>query len=505
MNSITDLSRVITSKGYAIKKLILTPKQIDEIRTELTAKPKVPETFQKLATSFEIYRESPTRFYLPRQYAIKKFGPAESNIVPEGTPLPSTVSFTGNAFDYQQNIMNKFFEADCNGLLCVPCGKGKTFMALNIAVRLGRRFLVVVDKEFLMNQWKDEIAAWCKGIRVGIVQGPRIEIDAAQYDCTICMLQTLCSREFPTGFFNEYGLAIFDECHHLGAVYFSRVLQIIQTRCQLGLSATPQREDGLMSVFVAYLGDPVYWEKTREKDTGVRIHAVEYKTNDATYNDVPLDWRGKPVMAKLLNKISEWSPRNKLIAEHLFNYSADHRRQIIVLSDRKEQLNVLEILINSWKRPLQEPWKKQVGFYIGGMKDAALKENAAGAQILLATYSMASDALNIKALNTAVFATSRKNVIQSSGRILRQRISERIVEPTIIDIIDSHQPYQSQWRRRAVYYRSCGYKIEGLTKLPSADDISDSDSDDTETATTSTKVVKKTRKNNLSECAFVEE
>jgi len=289
------------------------------------------------------------------------------------------------------------------------------------------------------------------------------------------MLQTLCSREFPTGFFNEYGLAIFDECHHLGAVYFSKVLQIIQVRAQLGLSATPQRDDGLMTVFTAFLGDPVYWEKTREKDTGVCIRAVQYKTNDAEYNDIPLDWRGKPVMAKLLNKICDWAPRNRQIVELLEEYSADARRQIIVLSDRKEQLNVFEAHIIRWKRPLQDPWKKQVGFYVGGMKDAALKENAAGAQIILATYSMASDALNIKALNTAVFATSRKNVVQSSGRILRQRVSERVVEPTIIDIIDSHQPYQSQWRQRAKYYRSCGYRIEGYKGAQQPEPESDTD------------------------------
>lgn len=480
-----DLDRVITTKGYAIKKSILTTKQVEELRLELTAKPKVPDTFQKMTASFDIYRESATRFYIPRQYGIKKYGVAEANIVPDGNNLPTNIEFIGKPFDYQVDIINKFFAAGCNGLLCVPCGRGKTFMALNIAVRLGKRFLIIVDKEFLLNQWKDEIQVFCKNIRIGVLQGPRIEIDAAKYDCTICMLQTLCSRDFPSNFFNEYGFTIFDECHHLGAVYFSKVLQLVQTKQQLGLSATPQREDGLMSVFTAYLGDPVYWEKKREKDDGVYIHAVQYKSNDAEFNDIPLDWRGKPVMATLLNKISEWAPRNKTIGELLYEYSDECKRQIIVLSDRKEQLNSLEAIINQWKRPLKEPWKKQVGFYIGGMKDAALKENAAGAQILLATYSMASDALNIKALNTAVFATSRKNVIQSSGRILRQRVSERTVAPTIIDIIDPHQPYQSQWRKRAAYYKSCGYKIGGDIESSKKNkellfEDSDSDSDNKE-------------------------
>ena len=79
-------------------------------------------------------------------------------------------------------------KAGTNGLLCVPCGKGKTFMALSIAVRLGFRTLIVVDKEFLMNQWKGEIANYIEGARVGILQSSKAETDVALFDITICMI-----------------------------------------------------------------------------------------------------------------------------------------------------------------------------------------------------------------------------------------------------------------------------------------------------------------------------
>jgi hypothetical protein len=72
---------------------------------------------------------------------------------------------------------------------------------------------------------------------------------------------------------------------------------------------------------------------------------------------------------------------------------------------------------------------------------------------------MASEAMNIKSLNTVVLASPRKKIEQSVGRILRERPSERKVQPLIVDIIDSHGMYLGQWRKRKTFYKACGYKI----------------------------------------------
>jgi superfamily II DNA or RNA helicase len=69
-----------------------------------------------------------------------------------GRDLPAAVRFKGTPYPYQETIITSFIDQGANGLICVPCGRGKTFMALSIAVRLGKRVLIVVDKEFLMNQ-----------------------------------------------------------------------------------------------------------------------------------------------------------------------------------------------------------------------------------------------------------------------------------------------------------------------------------------------------------------
>lgn len=460
MTSINDLNRVLTSKGYAIKKTALNEEQTTHLRSSLTMAPKTLDKFQKTVEHFPIYYESKTRFYVPRHWGIKEFGGPEAEIVSDGKDLPMTVS-SNNTFpprDFQIEIINSFMEKGANGLICVPCGYGKTFMALNIAVRLGKRFLIVVDKEFLMNQWKSEIENFIVGARVGIIQANKIQIDASKYDITICMIQTICRREFPDGFFDEYGFTIFDECHHLGASYFCKALRKIQTKYMLGLSATPDRDDGLTCVFEYHLGEPVYKNTKRAPDKDAVVKAVWFHSEDPIYKEVPVNWRGETVTAKLLNQVADFEPRNKRILALIEEYVRDKDRYILILSDRISQLEWFENALN------ELPTKYLHGYYIGGMKQTVLDDNAAKCQILLATYQMASEGFSIKKLNTVILATPRKNVEQSTGRIFRERIDERKLAPHIIDIIDSHETLLRRWYIRNKFYRSCEYNIQHLDR-----------------------------------------
>jgi len=95
-----------------------------------------------------------------------------------------------------------------------------------------------------------------------------------------------------------------------------------------------------------------------------------------------------------------------------------------------------------------------VGYYVGGMKEAALKESEKK-KIIIATYAMASEGLDIKTLTTLILASPKTDVCQSVGRILRQKHSS----PLVIDIIDGHDIFMSQWYKRRKYYKSQDYKI----------------------------------------------
>jgi superfamily II DNA or RNA helicase len=95
-----------------------------------------------------------------------------------------------------------------------------------------------------------------------------------------------------------------------------------------------------------------------------------------------------------------------------------------------------------------------VGYYVGGMKEPELKKSETR-QIIIATYAMASEALDIKTLTTLVLATPKTDVVQAVGRILRVK-HER---PLVIDIVDSHEVFLSQWQKRRKYYLQNNYTV----------------------------------------------
>ena len=88
------------------------------------------------------------------------------------------------------------------------------------------------------------------------------------------------------------------------------------------------------------------------------------------------------------------------------------------------------------------------------MKEAALKETE-GKKIVIATYSMAAEALDIKSLTTLIMATPKTDIEQAVGRILRQKHGS----PIVVDIIDSHAPFQNQWQKRKRFYKKQNYQI----------------------------------------------
>jgi len=447
-------NKIITHKGYSIRKSFLKPKDLEMIMKYCIVEPTIDERYKKSEGKFNIYKESPERYYLPREWALLKFGKPDANILSEGLDLSdSSADFHGSPYEYQKDIINTYLQSQRNGLICVPCGKGKTFMALNIASQIKKRFLIVVDKEFLMNQWKGEIAAVLPNLRVGIIQADRREASAEKYDCSICMIQTLCGQTFPDKFFDEYGLTIFDECHHLGAQHFCKSLFKVQTKKLLGLSATPVRADGLTKVFEMFLGKPLYWEKIREADPSVVVKAVNITCQDVDYMRIPYDYKHDVIIARLLTYVVECKERNIEIARWVINMAKESGRKILVLSARIAHLEAIAALI---------PTEITRSYYIGGMKEEIRETGAKESTVLLASYSMASEAMNIKSLNTVIMASPRSNVEQSTGRILRTRISERTVQPIIIDIIDPHAPFQSQWNRRHTYYKKCTYSVETI-------------------------------------------
>ena len=97
------------------------------------------------------------------------------------------------------------------------------------------------------------------------------------------------------------------------------------------------------------------------------------------------------------------------------------------------------------------------GYYVGGMKEASLKETEEK-QVVVATYAMAAEALDIKTLSTLVMVTPKTDIVQSVGRILREKHDK----PLVVDIVDGHDVFKNQWAKRRRYYKKCEYTIRSI-------------------------------------------
>ncbi len=445
-------------KGYTIPKEHLLPEDEAFLRRDLFVKPATNAAAYGPASeeeAYPVFRENDKKMYIPRFYGIHRYGlPPKSEIDP-GDPID--LDFPKPLRDYQDKIIGIYTKhvdtplcansplKGGGGILEVPCGRGKTVMGLKIISLLHKKTLILVHKEFLMNQWIERIAEFLPGARVGKIQGPVLDIVGK--DIVIGMIQSLYDKEYPANTFSSFGLTIIDEVHRIGSEQFSKTLLRIATPYMLGISATVDRKDKLTKVLYMFIGPKIYTEK-REDDDVVCVRALQYVSGDAGFNETEYDFRGNPKYSTMITKLCAFGPRSDFIIRVLGDLFVEHpENQIMILCHNRSLLNYLYEAINY--RQIAS-----VGFYVGGMKQADLQETES-MQIVLATYAMAAEALDIKTLSTLVMVTPKTDIVQSVGRILRVKHEN----PIIVDIVDSHDVFQNQWRHRKTFYKKCNYRI----------------------------------------------
>jgi superfamily II DNA or RNA helicase len=453
----TLLNTYLGKQGYTIRKEQLTTKQIQKIKEELTIRPYTPGCPANIIETFMAYRESHSKLYVPRFYGEDKFGKIKNMEIEDGEICD--LVFEGTLRDYQEKVVESYIkkvvrspennERNLNhggGLIEIGCGKGKTVCALNIITRLKKKTLVIVHKEFLMNQWIERIQQYIPGAKVGKIQGETMDIEGK--DIVLGMLQSLSMKEYPIEIFKSFGLTIIDEVHHISSKVFSSALFKIVTKYMLGLSATMNRRDGTTKVFKMFLGEVVF-KDTTNAGHNVEVRAITYSSNNSEYNEVETDFRGNTALSKMISKICTYNRRSEFILQIIKDMLEENdKQQIMIIAQYK---NILKYFYDA----IQHQNFATVGYYVGGMKEQALKQSETK-QIVLATYTMAAEGLDIKTLTTLAMVTPMTNIEQAVGRILRQQHDFPAI---VLDIVDTHENFQKQWFKRRRFYKSKGYKI----------------------------------------------
>ena len=532
-----EINTYLGQKGYTIPKNEITAEQEKKIRNDLTIKPFVMGSpMNNDQKTFPAYRESGNKFYVPHYYGVENYGPPKQYKISEGFDI--NLEFSGILRDYQEPVVNKFIqhckEQTCGGgLLELPCAWGKTSGSLYILSQLKKKTLVIVHKEFLMNQWIERIQQFLPKARVGKIQGPTIDVE--NKDIVLCMLQSLISKDYEPSIFEQFGFTILDEVHHISSQTFSNSLFKVVTKYMLGLSATMERKDGTTKVFKMFLGDVIY--KTENKsDIIVEVRQLTYKVNDDEFNDTILDYRGKPQNSSMISKLCEYNRRTEFIIKTLCDFiCVDNIDKQIIIDNKLKMDNAVpncqicnknnnylirntccdvvnycmlcmenietqcikkerpkcpnckkvlkyeqNYIENKYVKPLEQThtivmahnlnilhymYKKivcknlaSVGYYVGGMKEAELKKSEKK-QIILSSFSMAQEGLDIFSLNAEFLITPKTDIVQTVGRILRAK--HKFSYPIIYDFVDTHDVFQRQWLKRKAYYKKQNYKIIG--------------------------------------------
>ena len=441
---------MLSKKGYLINKDKVDLQIINKIKNELTVEPfKFGVNFGGPKTEnlfFKVYREDEKYLYLPKYYGIEKFGKPKKNKESNGEIVD--LQFKGSLREEQKSIMDKvvpILEETDGGLICLGCGQGKTVLSLCIASHFKVKTLVIVHKSFLLNQWKERIEQFTNA-SVGIIQRDTVDIEGKQI--VIGMIQSIAKEKYDLEVFKDFGLVIFDEAHHAPSKYFSRALPLICSKKTLALSATPKRGDRLEKVLFWYFG-PVIFKNEQEENKIVLAKIYKYTIEHEKFIEKKQRFTGEVNRPGTISNIVTIGRRNKFIIDLVEEILQEENRKILILSERVEHLELL-------KKRLDERELGTSGLYIGGMKQAKL-DDSSKCTIIFGTFQMASEALDIKGLNTLVMATPRREIEQTVGRITRD--PNTTIRPLIIDITDNLDSFVKQGYYRRNFYKKNSFQV----------------------------------------------
>ena len=427
--------------GYSIRKDTLPSHFLENIRRDLYVKPVENPSFPTNTPAYPIFRISKNKVYLPRYYGITEYGPAKKNaLTNEGENID--VEFVGSLRPMQENVIEetvKIYNLYGAGLISLDTGLGKTVVALKLVSLMKKKTLVIVHAEFLLEQWVERIKTFLPTARIGIIQQNKCDWESK--DIVVGMLQSIIKRDYPPECFKSFGSMTIDESHHICSRTFSSIFFKVQTKYMLGLSATPERKDGLSKVIYWFLGPQIVNIKR-----DINKPKIRFIVNDCSDYEEKLNKIGKINNPIMITDITLSSTRNELIMEIIKEYLKESRK-ILILSDRRAHCEY----INS------ECKKSGIssGVYLGGMKTEA-RNLTVECSVIIGTYQASGEGFDVPSLDTLILATPKSDTRQAVGRILRQKNKN---DPIVIDIVDPFSIFKGQYYKRKKFYKTCNFEL----------------------------------------------
>lgn len=364
-------------------------------------------------------------------------------------------------YDYQKEAVTHMMDARY-GILKAKPGSGKTQMGIALIMAFKKRALWLCHTADLLNQSRDRALRYIPKELIGTITEGKVNIGEG---VTFATVQTMCNLDLPQ-YRDYWDVVIVDEAHRVSysastITRYTKVLNNLAARHKIGLTATPERSDGLIRATFALLGRVAYEvpeSAIADKVMRVKIHPEETETE---ITDECLNVDGTINYVKLIEHLTTDPKRNRLIAEKIIE---NKHHSCLILSDR---LNQLEELRNLLPYEMQE----KSAFINGKMqskkakaeREQAIEDMRTGKrQYLFASYSLCREGLDVPRLDRLFFASPAKFsavVTQAVGRI--QRTFEGKETPIVIDFVDTEIGFcERAYKERCRSYRKIGAEIE---------------------------------------------
>jgi len=369
------------------------------------------------------------------------------------------VAFVGELDDRQAAAVDTILAHE-DGILHAPTGSGKTVMACALIAERAVTTLVLINKSALASQWREQISNLL-GIKAGQLGGGRVKT-RGQID--IMLLQTLARRtpkdirELTKG----YGQVIIDECHHLAAGSYENVVSQIGAAWWLGLTATPERKDGLEQVTNWQLGPvrhiirdtlPSEANLVNAYDGPRRVLHVHHTTYRSPHD---LDMTAPGAIAHLGGLLANDPERNRRIAADIA-VALNQGRKCLVLSRRRDHLTALAGLLPDAEALIMRggTGTKALATIRARIADASPGEPL----LVMTTVPYGGEGFDAPAIDTVFLAgpISYPGLLtQAVGRALRRH--EDKTEVVVHDYVDTDVPVlNAQYSKRRAAYRQMGF------------------------------------------------
>ena len=365
-------------------------------------------------------------------------------------------------YDYQREAVMAMIEAKY-GILKAKPGSGKTQMGIALIKAHRRRALWLCHTADLLNQSRDRALRYINPELIGTITEGKVNVGTG---VTFATVQTMANLELQQ-YRDYWDVVIVDECHRVASsatsfTRYEKVLNHLSARHKFGLTATPERSDGLIKATFALLGNVAYevpdsavadrtmGVKIRKVETGIEIDEEKCLNTDGTINYV-----------KLIEYLTEHPERNKQIAKAIME---DKGHSCLILSDR---LNQLEKIRNLLPYEMQE----ESAFINGKMqskkakaeREQALEDMRTGKKkYLFSSYSLSKEGLDVPRLDRLFLASPAKFsavITQAVGRV--QRTFPGKETPVVYDFVDDIGFCYGSYKKRCSSYRKIGAEIEG--------------------------------------------